>query len=76
MTKKGNGTNDSIVIEAEENEEIKVKGFDKPIHIKARDLIRDEKVLVEMFNKHNINIAVKTSGIIPKQIGNPSENEI
>ena len=40
--------------------------------MKAGVLIRTEKVLVEIFNRNYINIMEKTSGIILKQIGNPS----
>lgn len=30
-------------------------------HIKANDLIKDDKLLVEIFNQHYINIVEKTS---------------
>ena len=70
MANKGIATNNNIVIEAE-NEKTKVKGFDEPIHRTVRDLTRDENVLVDRFNKNYINIVEKT-GIIPKQIRNPS----
>ena len=41
--------------------------------IKAKDEIRDEHILVEMFNNHYINIAEKSSGIAPNSIGNPMD---
>ena len=63
MTNKGIRINDNITIEAEINEEIKIKGKDKDVSIKAKDLIKDEKILVEMFNNHYVNIVEKTSGI-------------
>ena len=34
------------------------------------NLIKVEKILVEMFNKHYMNIVEKTSGIAPKNLGN------
>ena len=40
--------------------------------MKAKDEIRDEKILVEMFNNHYINIVEKSSGSALKSIGNPS----
>ena len=48
-----------------------MKGGDQ-ISIKAKDEIRDEKILVEMFNNHYINIVKKTSGSTPKSIGDSS----
>ena len=37
--------------------------------MRTKDRIKDEKILVEMCNKHNINIVEKTSGIAPKSLG-------
>ena len=39
--------------------------------IRTKDLIKDEKILVKIFNKHYINIVKETSGIAPKNLGNP-----
>ena len=36
----------------------------------TKDLIKNEKILAEMFNKHYINIVEETSGIAPKNLGN------
>ena len=36
MANEGIATKDSIAIEEEENEEINIEGFGKPIHIKER----------------------------------------
>ena len=36
----------------------------------------EKKVLVEMFNKHYINIVEKTLGIAPKNLGNPSHPKL
>ena len=43
----------------------------KKFIIRTKDVIKDEKILVEMFNKHYVNIVEKTSGIAPKNLGNP-----
>ena len=51
-------------------ENINIKGSETGIHIEANELITEEKVLVEMFYKHYINIVEKTSGLAPKCIGN------
>ena len=37
--------------------------------------MKDESVLVEMFNKHFINIVEKTSGIVPESLGDSSLSE-
>ena len=39
--------------------------------MRTKDLIKYEKILVKMFNKHYINIAEETPGIAPKNLGNP-----
>ena len=36
----------------------------------TKDLIKNEKILAGMFNKHYINIVEETSGIAPKNLGN------
>ena len=41
------------------------------VDITTKDLTKDEKILVEMFHKHYINIVEETSGIDPKTVGNP-----
>ena len=70
ISNKGTLSNDSIIIESAEDITIKVKNGDL-ISIKAKDEIRDEQVLVEMFNNHYINIVEKSSGTAPKSIGDP-----
>ena len=45
------------------------------ISIKAKNQIRHEKVLVEMFNNHYINIVENTSGLTPKSIGISSNTD-
>lgn len=72
MTNKGVISNESIVIKAKDTENVKVKNSQKEVQVKANELIKDENVLVEMFNKHYINIVEKTSGEAPKCIGNPA----
>ena len=41
------------------------------MHIDANELITDDKILVELFNNHYINIVEKTSGFAPNCTGNP-----
>ena len=59
----------------EKNEKIEVKGLHEKVDIRTKDLIKDENILVEMFNKHYINIVEKTSGIAPKNLGNPLDKK-
>ena len=71
ISTKGTLSSDNIIIEAPNDTTINIKEGDS-ISIKAKDEIRVEKVLVEMFNNHYINIVEKTSGLNPKSIGNSS----
>ena len=71
ISSKGTLSNDNIIIEATSDTNVKVKG-EGVVSVKAQDEIRDEKVLVEMFNNHYINIVENSSGIAPKSLGNPS----
>ena len=71
ISHKGIQTNENITTEVEKNEQIEVKDLHEKVNIRTSDLIKDEKVLVEMFNKHYINIVEKTSEIAPKNLGNP-----
>ena len=57
---KGIQTNENITIEVEKNEKIEVKDLHKKVDIRTKDLIKDEKILLEMLNKHYINITEKT----------------
>ena len=52
ITHKGIQTNENITIEVEKNEQIEVKDLHEKVDIRTKDLIKDEKILVEMFNKH------------------------
>ena len=47
-----------LLINVEKNEKIEVKGLHEKVDIRTKDLIKNEKILVEMFNKHYINIAL------------------
>ena len=38
--------------------------------------MKDENILVEMFYKHYINIVEETSGIAPKNLGNPLDPKL
>ena len=51
ISTKGTLSSDNIIIEAPNDTTINIKEGDS-ISIKAKDEIRDEKVLVEMFNNH------------------------
>ena len=50
---------------AEENQNINIKNKNnsKLVSIKTNDCIKDESILVEMFNKHFINIVEETSSL-------------
>ena len=50
---------------------IQVKGLENEIHIDSNELIKHDKILIELFNKHFINIVEKTFGLAPNCIGNP-----
>ena len=65
-------------IGAEKNEQIEAKDLHEKVDIKTKDLVRDEKMPVEMFNRHYAHIIEKTSGIVTKILGNlldPKLNE-
>ena len=71
ITHKGIQTNENITIEVEKNEQIEVKHLHEEVGIRMKDLMKDEKILAEMFNKQYINIVEETSRIAPKNLGNP-----
>ena len=64
-------SNDNIIIEAPNDTTLTIKGGNL-VSIKAKNEICDEKILVEIFNNHCINIVEKSSGSVPKSLGNPS----
>ena len=66
ITHKGIQINDNMTTEVEKNEQIEVKGLHEKVDVRTKDLIKDEKILDEMFNKHYINIAEETPGIAQK----------
>ena len=72
ISNKGTLSNDNIIIESADDITLKVKNGDL-VSIKAKDEIRDEHILEEMFNNHYINIAEISSGIAPNSIGNPMD---
>ena len=74
ISNKGTLSNDNIIIESADDINLKVKNGDL-VSIKAKHEIREEHILVEMFNNHYINIAEKSSGIAPNSIGNPMDPE-
>ena len=71
ISSKGTLSNDNIIIDALNVTTLTIKGGNI-VSIKAKDEICDEKILVEMFNHHYINIVEKSSGPAPKSLGNPS----
>ena len=64
-------SNENIIIKAQKEEKVKVKGLENEIHIDANGLIKDDKMLVDLSNNYYINIVEKTSGLAPNCIGNP-----
>ena len=71
ISSKGTLSDDNIIIEAQEDSTVNIKGGYQ-ISLQTKDEIRDEKILVEMFNNHYINILEKSSGSAPKSIGDSS----
>ena len=71
MSNKGVISNENIIIKAPKEETIKIKDLENELHIDANELIKDDKILAELFNNHYINIVEKTSGLAPNCIGNP-----
>ena len=71
ITNKGIQANENTTIEVEKNEKIEIKSLHEKVDKKTNGLIRDEKMLLEMFNKHYICIFEKASGLAPKNLGNP-----
>ena len=74
IANKGAISDENIKIKAEENQNIKIKNKNKNklVSIKTNDCIKDESVLVEMFNEHSINIVEKASVIAPESLGDSS----
>ena len=70
MTNKSAISNENIIIKTQEEEKIKVKDLKNEPHIDANELIKEDKILVELFNNHYINIMEKTSGLAPNCNGN------
>ena len=68
MANKGLLTDDKIVIESE-NVKIKSKGKNSVLVIKARDVINNKKIFVEMFNNHYVNIVENSTGVAPAELG-------
>ena len=56
----------SLLVKPQKEEKLKVKGLENEIHIDANELLEDDKILVELFNNHYINIVDKTSGLCTK----------
>ena len=61
--------NDNNIIEALNDSTLTLKQGNLLL-IKSKDLIGNEKILVEMFNNHYINIVEKSSESSPKSTGN------
>ena len=70
VSNKGGISSENIVIKAQKEEKVKVKGLENEIRIDSNELIKDDKILVESFNNHYINIVEKTSGLAQNCIGN------
>ena len=76
MSNKGAISNENIIIKAQKEEKIKVKDLENELHIDANEQIKDDKILVELFNNHYINTVEKTSGLAPNCIGNPENTNL
>ena len=76
MSNKTSNGNDQIAIEVEGDKEIVVKNRNEKVQIKTNDIISDEKILVELFNDHYINIVEISSGLAPTFLGNPSNPDL
>ena len=74
MTNKGKVANENIVIECERSETIKIKE-EEEIFLKENEIVKNDKVLVELFNNHYINIVENAPGLTPENIGN-SNNQL
>ena len=61
ISSKGTLSNDNIIVEAPNGTTLTIKEGNL-VSIKAKDEIRDEKILVEIFNNYYINIVEKLSG--------------
>ena len=70
VTNKSAISNENIIIKTQKEEKIKVKDLKNEPHIDANELIKEDKILVELFNNHYINIMEKTSGLAPNCNGN------
>ena len=68
---KGTLSNDNIIIEAPNESSLTVKRCNL-VSIKAKNEIRTEKILAEMFNNLYANIEEKPSVFAKKSIENPS----
>ena len=68
VSNKGVISNTNIIIKAQKEEKIKVKGLENEIRIDANELIKDAKILVKLFSNYYINIVEKTSGLVLNQI--------
>ena len=66
ITNKSIQMNEDITTEVEKNGQLEVKGIHEKVDVRTRNLIKDAKILDEMFNKHYINIAEETPGIAQK----------
>ena len=65
MSNKCATSKENIIIKAQKEEKIKVKGLENEIHINVNELIKHHKILAELFNNH----LEKTSGLAPNCIG-------
>ena len=60
----------------QKKEQTEVKGLHEKVDIRTKDLITDQKILVEMFDNHYINVVEETPGIAPKNLGNPLDPKV
>ena len=70
MTNEGLLTDEKTVIESE-NVKVKLKRKNSMLVIKARDVINNRKIFVEMFNNHYVNIVENSTGVAPTELDTP-----
>ena len=73
MTNKGSNSDDHISIIAENDTRIVSKKRQDGLLIKNGDIINDEDILVEMFNKYYVHVVENSTKISPTELGNPSD---
>ena len=64
------------LLKPKKKKKIKLKGLENEMHIDANELIKEDKILVELFNNDYINIVEKTSWLAPDCIDYPENQNL